>query len=276
MTDNQHTHQPFISPGTELTEEVLKAQESKFLELLNEVLEKAEEYNVIMRVIGSIAFRIKCPDYKYMEYENKRYLTDIDFIVYNKDIVKVQDLFFDLDWSENQTVLRLFGDKRRIFYHPEVEIHSDIFIDKLRFCHEINFKNRLEIDYPTISLVDLLLEKLQIVEINKKDLVDTMILLSQYDVSTDGSEKDVINGRYLSRLTSRNWGWWRTATMNLKKTHNFAGEYLNQKDSKLVRNRIEKILNLIASTGKSLSWKLRSIFGDRFKWYRDVEELQRD
>lgn len=269
-------HKPFIAPDSELTEQVLIDQEHKFLEILNTILEKAKKYNVIMRVIGSIAFRIKCPDYKYMEYENKRYLTDIDFIVYNRDIINVQDLFFELGWSENQTVLRLFGDKRRIFYHPKADIHSDIFIDKLRFCHEIDFKNRLEIDYPTISLVDLLLEKLQIVEINKKDLVDTMILLSQYDISIDGTEKDFIDGQYLAQLTSGNWGWWRTVTMNLKKTCSFASEYLNKNDSDLVRARIDKLLKLINEKGKSLSWKIRSIFGERFKWYREVEELERD
>lgn len=268
---------PCIPDGKEINEDILKKQESAFLSVLDELINKAKEYNVTIRVIGSLAFRIKCPDYKYIEYKNKRYLTDIDFIAYSKEIIEVQDLFFDLGWTENQSVLRLFGDKRRIFYHPKEPIHSDIFINKLRFCHEINFKKRLEIDYPTISLVDLLLEKLQIVEINKKDLVDTMILLNQYPVSQyENKDKTThIDGMYLAKICSKDWGWWKTATINLEKTREFSNEYLDKKDSEKVKERVDILFDLINKKPKSLKWKMRSIIGEKAKWYREVEEVER-
>ncbi|MBS3767779.1 MAG: hypothetical protein KGY75_06645 [Candidatus Cloacimonetes bacterium] len=267
---------PFIPEDTELTSDVLKAQEESFKKLLDKIMKKADEYNVTIRVIGSLAFRIQCPDYKYIEYENKRYLTDIDFIAYSKEIVEVDDMFRDMGWEENMNVLRLFGDKRRIFYHPNKNIHSDVFIDKLRFCHDINFKNRLEIAYPTISLVDLLLEKLQIVKINKKDLVDIMVLLSQYQVSDDGSSKDVINGKYVAKLCSKDWGWWKTATTNIEKAKSFTKDYLDSKDKKKVSYRLDTLSHLIGKKKKTLLWKLRSLFGEKISWYREVEEVERD
>lgn len=269
---------PFIPDGKEVNEELLKKQESVFLKVLDELMNKAKEYEVTIRAIGSLAFRIKCPDYKYVEYKNNRYLTDIDFIAYSKEIVAVQDLFFDLGWTENQSVLRLFGDKRRIFYHPEENLHSDIFINKLRFCHEINFKKRLEIDYPTISLVDLLLEKLQIVEINKKDLVDMMVLLSQYPVSQNKNNNQTthIDGFYLAKICSKDWGWWKTATTNLTKTKDFTKQYLDKKDAGKVTERINVLFNLIDTANKSLKWKARSIVGEKVKWYREVEEVERE
>jgi len=269
---------PCIPDGKEINEDLLKKQETAFLNVLDEIMNKAKEYNVTIRVIGSLAFRIKCPDYKYIEYKNNRYLTDIDFIAYSKEIIKIQDLFFELGWTENQNVLRLFGDKRRIFYHPKEPIHSDIFINKLRFCHEINFNKRLEIDYPTISLVDLLLEKLQIVEINKKDLVDMMILLSQYPISQLKNEDNTthINGLYLVKICSKDWGWWKTATLNLEKTGNFSDEYLNKKDAEKIKERIDVLSNLIKEKAKSLKWKIRSVIGDKVKWYREVEEVERE
>lgn len=266
---------PFISDDEEITKQVLIEQEKRFMKVLDQIMEKADEFDVTIRVIGSIAFRIQCPDYKYMEYENQRYLTDIDFIAYSNEIVQVQDMFFDMDWDENMNVLRLFGDKRRIFYHPTQPIHSDIFIDKLRFCHEIDFRDRLEIDYPTISLVDLLLEKLQIVEINKKDLVDTMMLLRQYPISEDGNNDNHINGRYLASLCAHDWGWWKTVTMNIQKTYDFAGEYLDGDDAKAVRSKLDRFSDLIQQKSKSIKWKLRSFIGERMKWYREVEEVQR-
>jgi len=267
---------PFIPEGAGLTREVLVKQERRFVEILELILEKASERGATMRVIGSLAFRLACPDFKDLEYANERYLTDVDFVAYGREIDRVQDTFFDLGWSENQNVLRLFGDKRRIFYHPSEPVHSDVFIDKLRFCHEIDFRGRLEIEDVTISLVDLLLEKLQIVEINRKDLVDTMMLLRQHGVSEDGRDQHLIDGAYLASLCGSNWGLWRTSTMNLRKISGFAVDYLAPEDSEVVRERLRVLVRLIDDAPKSLAWRARARIGDRMKWYREVEEVERD
>ena len=272
----EDAHAPFLEPGDLLTAQKLAGQERKFLDLLAELMERAEEHGVTIRTIGSIAFRVRCPDYKKLEYDNGRYLTDVDFMAYSREIAGVQDMFDGMGWEENMTVLRLFGDKRRIFYHPELPIHSDIFLDRLRFCHEIDFRGRLELDSPTIPLIDLLLEKLQIVEINRKDLVDVMVLLSQYDIAEEEGATDSINGARLARLCGRDWGWWRTATMNLDKTRDFAAEYLSEEHAPAVRRKVDRLREMIDSRRKGLRWKLRSMVGERLRWYREVEEVERD
>ncbi len=278
MTDTTPTapHYPFVPDGAELTRDVLVAQEERFVELLHQIMDGARDQGATIRVIGSLAFRLQCPDFKHVEYDNRRLLTDVDFIAYSREIDKVQDAFFALGWTENQHVLRLFGDKRRIFYHPTEPVHSDVFIDKLRFCHEIDFRKRLEIEDVTISLVDLLLEKLQIVEINRKDLVDIMVLLLQHEVSEDGTDPHLIDGAHLAHLCARDWGFWRTATMNLRNARGRAYEYLEPDDAHGLLRRIRVLERLIDDTPKSLAWKARSTIGERMKWYREVEEVQRD
>ncbi len=266
---------PFIPEKKKLTPEILQKQEKKFRALLDLFMQKAKEFDCTIRVIGSIAFRIKAPEYSYIEYENERYLTDIDFVTYKRDILKVQDLFFSMGWQEDQGVLRLFGDKRRIFYHPEEDLHSDIFIDKLRFCHEVDFRKRLEIDNPTISLIDLILEKLQIVQINKKDLIDIMILLRKYEVASKVKDNDKIDASHLADICARNWGWWKTATGNLEKVKRFSGEYLNSEDAQIIKEKVDILLQKITEHNKSLKWKFRSLFGEKFKWYNEVEEVKR-
>lgn len=269
-------HAPFLAEGAALTRENLEKQESEFASLLNEFMERAAGHGATIRVIGSLAFRLKCPDYKYIEYDNARYLTDVDFVTYSRHIAGVQDMFADMGWEENMNVLRLFGDKRRIFYHPSLPLHSDIFLDKLRFCHEIDFRGRLELDSPTITLIDLLLEKLQIVEINRKDLVDMMVLLSQYPVGRDPGAADSIDGYRLAALCGRDWGWWRTATMNIRKAREFAGDFLSGEDAQRVRERLDALATMVEAEPKSLGWKIRSAIGDRMRWYREVEEVERD
>jgi len=268
-------HRPLIDEGAELTRDVLVAQEERFVELLHQIMDEAQKHGATIRVIGSLAFRLQCPDFKHVEYDNKRYLTDVDFIAYSREIDKVQDTFFALGWEENQNVLRLFGDKRRIFYHPSEPVHSDIFIDKLRFCHEIDFRGRLEIEDVTISLIDLLLEKLQIVEINSKDIVDMMMLLRQHEVSEEGSGPHLIDGAYLARLCSRDWGLWRTSTLNLRNARGRANEYLEPDDAHVVLRRIKILERLIDDAPKRVMWKARALVGERVKWYREVEEVQR-
>ncbi|MBD3367333.1 MAG: hypothetical protein GF405_04025 [Candidatus Eisenbacteria bacterium] len=267
---------PFIPEGAELTPDVLEEQERRLSQILDELVAKADEHGATIRVLGALAFRIKCPDYKWMEYENERVLTDIDFMAYMKEIDRVQDTFFDLGWEENQNVLRLFGDKRRIFYHPTEPVHTDIFIDKLRFCHEIDFRGRLELDSPTITLADLLLEKLQIVEINRKDLIDVMMLLRQHAVSETEGDNAAVDGAYIARLMGGDWGFWRTATMNIEKVERFADEYLGIDEAAPVKKRLAVLSRLIDDQPKSMAWKLRSKIGDRVTWYREVEEVERD
>lgn len=267
---------PFIPEGAELTPAVLERQERRLTEILHEVLEKAEEHGATIRALGALAFRIRCPEFKHMEYENERVLTDIDFVAYSREIDRVQDAFFELGWSENQNVLRLFGDKRRIFYHPTEPVHTDVFLDRLRFCHEIDFRGRLELDRFTITLADLLLEKLQIVEINRKDLIDVMMLLRQHDVSETEGVATAIDGAYIAHLLGRDWGFWRTATMNIAKVDSFAEEYLGVEEAAPVRKRLAVLSRLVDDEPKGVKWQLRSKVGDRVTWYREVEEVERD
>jgi len=267
---------PFLEDGAPLTRENLENQESKFMALLDDLVARADRNRATIRVIGSLAFRKKCPDYKYLEYYAGRYLTDIDFVAYSRDIAGVQDMFAEIGWEENMNVLRLFGDKRRIFYHPDLPLHSDIFLDKLRFCHEIDFRGRLELDSPTIPLADLLLEKLQIVEINRKDLIDVMVLLCQYGIDESPDASDSIDGSRVAGLTSRDWGWWRTAIMNIRKSRDFAAGFLSGEEGERVEAGLDTLSSLIARKPKSVGWKLRSLVGDRMRWYREVEEVERD
>lgn len=266
---------PFIAENVELTDQILQEQEKNFFAILNEIMKKAAEYRATIRVLGSVAFRLQAEDYKYIHYSNQRYLNDFDFATYGSDITAVQDLFVDLGWTENENVLRLFGDKRRIFYHPDQIIHADVFIDKLRFCHTIDLRKRLELEFPTISLTDLLLAKLQIVKINKRDLIDLLLLIRKYPL-TQSAGKNAIDVQYMAKLCCSNWGWWKTVTTNLDKIRHFIPLCLEEEDAEIVKTKVATMEDQINSRNKSLRWNIRNIIGEKMKWYEDVEEVQRD
>ena len=68
------------------------------------------------------------------------------------------------------------GKTRQIYFGGTVPM-IDVFFDKLDYCHEVNYDGRLELDPYSVSLADILLQKLQIWEINDKDLKDIEYLL---------------------------------------------------------------------------------------------------
>jgi hypothetical protein len=165
--------------------------------------------------------------------------------------------------------------KRLIFYEDTLGIHSDVFLDELRFCHVVNFRKRLEIDYPTVSLTDMLLSKLQIVKINEKDIIDSIVLLREHEVGS--KDKEMVNEDYMAKLFSQDWGFWRTATENLEKIKKFAQAYekLTEEDKKDVVGKLEQLQACIEKQPKSMKWKMRDRIGDKKQWYEDVEEVVR-
>jgi hypothetical protein len=262
--------------------EELKKQEADFFKLRDRVLKEADNRKIPLRIIGAIAIRTHCPEYKYFEYDLGRMLTDIDFVAYDRDTKRIRELFLDLGYREDPAIRAMMSgmgmgkmSKRLIFYEDTLGIHSDVFMDEMKFCHIVNFKGRLEIDYPTVPLTDMLLSKLQIVKINEKDIIDSVVLLREHVVGSE--DKEMINEDYIARLFASDWGFWRTATENLEKIRAFAQSYtkLTDEDKKDISGKIEQLLTRIEKEPKSMKWKMRNRVGDKKQWYEDVEEVVR-
>lgn len=90
--------------------------------------------------------------------------------------------------------------------------------------HPIDFKGRLELDYPTITVTDMLLEKIQMWEaFSEKDLKDCLLLLKAHNVE-EKREKESIDASYIAKILAKDWGFWYTATTNLKNLKRFVLE----------------------------------------------------
>ncbi len=262
--------------------EELKQQEAEFFKLRDRIMQEADKRNIVMRIIGAIAIRTHCPEYKYLEYDLGRMLTDIDFVAYDKDTKRIRQLFVDLGYREDPAIKAMMSgmgmgkmSKRLIFYEDNMGIHSDVFLDELKFCHVVNFRKRLEIDHPTVPIVDMLLSKLQIVEINEKDIIDSVVLIREHEIGP--TDKEMINEDYIAKLWAEDWGFWRTGTENLEKIKTFAQNYekLTEQDEKDVTAKIERLQERIERQSKSMKWKMRNRVGDKKQWYEDVEEVVR-
>ncbi len=250
-----------------------RAERDRFENELKRILRASEEAGLMLRVIGSLAFQMHCPEFGSIQQELGRVYTDIDFAAYRKQAKALQALMAGLGYTENREVYIVSEGDRAIFDKTGTDLHVDIFYDKLDFCHVISWNGRLEVDFPTIPLAEMLLEKMQIVKINEKDIIDTIMLFLEHPL--DNGDNEVINIARVAQLCSSDWGLWRTTTMNLEKVNLMAQSYpqLSDQQKAQVSAKVEQALAWIEKEPKSMAWRLRSRVGDRVKWYKDVDEV---
>jgi hypothetical protein len=239
----------------------------------DEIINESDKRNLTLRLIGALAFHKHCPTYGYIQKKTNRVFTDIDFMAYIEQKRDIDRVFLDLGYVDDKRIQTVPGVKRSIFFTSDNTLHSDVFYDTLDFSHIINFRGRLELDYPTVSLVDLLLEKMQIAQINEKDIIDTIMLVREHDVGS--SDDETINIDYIAKICKSDWGLWKTVTTNLDKVMRLIDKYdvLTNNDQQIIRERFRRIVRRIDEEPATLRWKLRSKVGERVKWYRDVDEV---
>jgi len=245
------------------------SERTRILEALN----LPENRHIVMRLIGALAFRTHCPQFGYLQDALGRVFTDIDFATYTRHIKDVGQLLTELGYEEDRMVTRLFGEGRLLFHDPVFGRHIDIFLDRLDFSHNLPLIGRLEADSPTLPLAELLVEKMQIYQLNEKDVIDTIMLMREHPIGETDTE--MINAGVISHLAANDWGLWRTLTDNLLHVIELQETYpqLTDEDRQVVKGRINDLFDRIESQPKTMRWKVRGAIGERVKWYRDVEEL---
>ncbi|MCI0635698.1 MAG: hypothetical protein L0206_17540 [Actinobacteria bacterium] len=228
---------------------------------------------IVLRLLGALAFAKRCPRHAYLQETLKRVYTDIDFAAYGRQSTELKVVLQREGYALDELTFVESEGSRMVANHPATGLHLDVFLDKLEFSHTIQWKGRLESHETTIPLAEMLMQKMQIVQINEKDIIDTIMLLLEHPLGDE--DGDVINIALVARVCAGDWGWWRTVTLNLEKVRQMATSYreLGADETARVSQQVDAALTRIESEPKSLGWKMRSKIGDRKKWYRDVDEL---
>jgi len=276
-----------------MAEKFVNMSEGDFVNLAKDIVEKAKENNVVLRILGALAVYIHTedPQIRNLFYtlerlgKDKPLFTDLDTVAYSRQQPLVKKFFeTTLKFKPNIYVNTLFAYKRNIFEHPEGLFAVDVFYDRLEFSHNVEFgnapgKGRLEIDFPTISLADIVLEKLQIHKINRKDIVDLIILFLQHNVEAAQKEQ-TIDASYIAKVLSDDWGFYYDANMNLDKVKEFAKTFASEEkltESQLseINSKVDFLKEVIEKTPKTRNFEKRAKKGTQVPWYRDVEEVER-
>lgn len=258
------------------------------------IVEEAQSQDVCLRFIGALAVYVHTLDdpdtlsvFKSAGRlgEGKAMFTDLDLILYNKQRKDAIKLLEKRGFKPDNMANWMFGGRRLIYYHPQNKYHVDLFLDKLEFSHDVEFgekpgSGRLELDYPTITLEDIVLEKLQIHQINRKDVIDLVVLFLGHDLGEHAS-KNVIDGGYISKTLADDWGFWYDATRNLESSSALAHELtsansgITTEQSGTITDRVLTLRKMIDDTPKTKAWEKRAKIGTTKPWYREVGEVVR-
>ncbi len=265
-----------------------------FLQEAETIVEKAEKKGIILRIMGGLGVAIHCLEFRDFAMKLGRTGTgvvkgqeysDIDFMSYRKYRNKIKDFFSDMGYAKRRATLSSAASERQIYYHPKGWFYVDVFYDKLLVAnHPVDFKGRLELDHPTIPVADMLLEKIQMWEaFSVKDLKDCLVLLKAHKVEEEGG-KESVDLSYIAKLLSGDWGFWYTATTNLKRISRFISEMdklgveakidprrFEKEDREEIAGKIGSVLERIDREPKSFKWKMRSKAGTKKRWYNPVE-----
>jgi hypothetical protein len=200
----------------------------------------------------------------------KRKYGDLDYAMAKRDRQAALAFFPALGYEANERFNLMQGDRRLYFYDVAHSRQVDVFIDTIKMSHNIDLRDRLAHDGPCASPSDLLLSKLQIYEVNRKDMVDVIALVLDHPVRPNDDE--AIDPTYIARVAAEDWGLYRTLQVNIEKLEATLDELDVERD--LVRSRLTEIWKAVEARPKPLKWKLRAQVGDRVQWYELPEETR--
>src|SRR5215467_3864969 len=230
--------------------------------------EGAAKAGIGLKLLGGLAVRVLCPDYP----PRLRRDQDIDFACLSKERKKVAAYLADSGCQADRMFNSLNGDRQMYFLAPSGR-PIDVMVDRLTMCHTLDLRPSFGRQRLTVDAIDVLLSKLQIVELNEKDARDIIYMLSALPLSGEGVSLDT--DRY-GKLLGADWGWWRTVTGNLAKLPGLIAakpELVPAGAAFDPLEEIRRLSQLADDAPKTVKWRLRSNVGDRVRWYELPEEV---
>jgi hypothetical protein len=230
----------------------------------------ASDEGVPMRLLGGVAVRLKAPE---LPAPLQREYKDIDFATTKKAAQAADRLLRDAGYEPHVSFNAMHARERGLYFDEENGRQVDLFIDSFRMCHEIPLGDRLEVEERTVPLAELLLTKLQIIEVNEKDIRDMVLLFHGHPIADH--DDGAVNGARIAGLCGSDWGLWRTITANLERCRSHVGDYeLPAVDRDRIAQRFDELLARIEAQPKSRGWRLRAKVGERKRWYDLPEEVE--
>lgn len=234
------------------------------------LLSAARDGGVLIRLVGGLAVHRRAGG--RLNPSLARDYRDIDLVTTGREAGNTGRFLEKMGYEANRRFNSMNAGTRLVFYDVEHGRQIDVFVDRFEMCHKVPIARRLTTDPETVPLAELLLTKLQVVNLTEKDLKDIWAIVYHHEVADhDG---DAINATVVASLLADDWGLWRTSRQTIETARERLGDStLTPDDRALIDERLQALWARVEAHPKTLAWRLRARVGDRVKWYEEPEEI---
>ena len=250
------------------------------------VVDLADKKGLLVRLMGGMAIRAHAPDWPA---RTRRVEVDLDFATRSRD----RGAFYELLSSEGYTADKrhnaLFGGKQAYFVDVAAQPPGRRAGRQPRDVPPLRVRRPAGTSSPTLPLAELLLSKLQVVKINRKDVLDALVLLAEHPLGPDDGAPDSRHGLGTINVPA-------DPVVHLERLGLVADRDREPRHARPVpRGRARRPrISTSTTAGRSCStrprrsrpfgrpsttrrsrrrWKLRARVGERQKWYQEPEEM---
>lgn len=236
------------------------------------LIDRAAEQDLVLRLLGGVAISLLCPSASRAPF--RRSYADLDFATLTSSRRTVAEFLEGQGYRPNVMFNKL-QPHRMYFSCDTFGRHVDVFFREFTMCHRYQFSDRSFAQPYTLPPDELLLTKLQIVQVSEKDLKDSAALLEIFDVTRIDDDRGSFDA--LTTATQDDWGLYKTTVTNLDRVRSYLDslDIDEQRKSRATTN-LQVLRRSIEASPKSMRWKLRARIGERVRWYELPEDPTRD
>jgi hypothetical protein len=248
------------APGAPLADPVAEARR---------IIDAATARDLTVRVLGGVAVVMQAPDERPLM---PRQLKDIDVVTVPREGKATAQLLAELGYVGEEMFNALRGSRRQLFHDPVNARELDVFVGEFAMCHALPIAGRLDQEPYTVPLAELLLTKLQIVELNERDECDIYTICHHHELTE--AQPAGIDAAFIARLCAEDWGLWRTCQGTIERCVSDIDGYGLAPDAReRIVGRLRGLWERIEREPKPGKWKRRARLGERKRWYQEPEEV---
>lgn len=243
----------------------LPAQEP--VALARSLLDAAADAGLELRAMGGVGVALRAPD---ADAALQRAYADVDLAAPRRAGRAVEQAMSAAGLEPEREFNALHGGRRQLWWTAGDAMHVDVFIGEFAMCHRLDLEPALAAPGPALPGADLLLMKLQVVELNLKDAQDAAALLTTHDLAEEDGGRS-ISLRRLREVLADDWGFYTTASDNLERIPAVIAHHAPEVADR-VAERCGAIARELEAAPKGRAFRLRAKVGRRRRWYDVPEE----
>lgn len=226
------------------------------------LIRQAAENGMVLRALGSVGVRLHCSPALEDMVQRDRWPKDIDLVTRKEDRRGLRGFFEAEGYVADRDILVAMEGSRYLFRNEERGMDVDVWVDVLDLCHRLDVTKRLGAG-PSLTIEDLLLSKLQIVDLTPNDIQDLASMLSTHVLGHGSDDPEVIDVGYLCSILGEDWGFWKTATDNLTR---IASDFPPR-----AKDNATELIAVLERCPKTMRWRMRARIGERLQWWQEVD-----